>query len=222
MLPLLAFIALMAGCSGDKQVTAVEKQSDFGSLPSDSLMVEPQVVGAWITVAWPFGGGENPNNWVGWQGNSSGGIAGSFCSGSRNNTHAGADRMARDLSRAGCNGVNIYAGIQGLVVQAVSNCQNVLSDCNGGYGNTVVIYDHSRRVALRYSHLSSVGVSVGQQVSIGSYLGQVGRSGKATGPHLHLAAYENIDHWHSYPNNPVIPNLCDGEWYTCATYFYTW
>lgn len=166
-------------------------------------------IGAAIGIAWPFGRWENPYDWVGWTGSSSGGLYTQTGCGYRS-THSGADRLARDLSRSGCYGVMTFAGFAGRIVRAGSD---------GGYGNTVVIYDQARHLALRYSHLSYIAVSVGNRVIAGQYIGAVGNSGKSTGPHLHLAAYENVN---DNNGNPIIPTLCDSEYYTCGTYFYSW
>jgi hypothetical protein len=54
-----------------------------------------------------------------------------------------------------------------------------------GYGLTVVI-DHGNGVATTYSHLARAAVGVGQSVSTGQAIGTVGRSGFATGAHLHF------------------------------------
>ncbi|MBR5905984.1 MAG: M23 family metallopeptidase [Bacteroidales bacterium] len=53
-----------------------------------------------------------------------------------------------------------------------------------GYGNEVVI-DHGFGYESRYAHLSTINVGVGQTVHRGDKIGEVGKSGKSTGPHLH-------------------------------------
>ena len=54
----------------------------------------------------------------------------------------------------------------------------------GGYGNMVEI-DHGNGLASRYAHLSRIEVVEGDSVAKGSVVGQVGSTGRATGPHLH-------------------------------------
>lgn len=53
-----------------------------------------------------------------------------------------------------------------------------------GYGNEVVI-DHGFGYKTRYAHLNTVDVGVGQVLKRGDRIGDVGKSGKVTGPHLH-------------------------------------
>lgn len=65
-----------------------------------------------------------------------------------------------------------------------------------GYGNEILI-DHGFGYKTRYAHLSSVNVGVGQTVHRGDKIGEIGKSGKATGPHLH---YEVL-----YKDSPVNP-----------------
>ena len=60
-----------------------------------------------------------------------------------------------------------------------------LAGWNGGYGNCIII-DHGNGYYTLYGHLSSIGVSVGQTVSQGQYIGAVGSTGVSTGPHLHF------------------------------------
>ncbi len=74
------------------------------------------------------------------------------------------------------------------------------------YGNVVVI-EHEGGLRSLYAHLNKRNVSVGDTVSAGELIGLSGATGHATGPHLHLEAYENgtrID-----PNRFMLANLED-------------
>lgn len=56
---------------------------------------------------------------------------------------------------------------------------------NDGYGNRVMIDHHNGYVTL-YAHMSVLQVTVGQSVSKGSVVGQMGSTGRSTGTHLHF------------------------------------
>ena len=55
---------------------------------------------------------------------------------------------------------------------------------SGAYGIMVVI-DHGLGIETRYAHLSRALVKVGDKVAVGRTVGSMGRTGRATGPHLH-------------------------------------
>jgi len=54
-----------------------------------------------------------------------------------------------------------------------------------GYGQTVVV-EHANGIRTRYAHLSSVSTEAGAGVKAGEAIGRAGRSGRATGTHLHF------------------------------------
>lgn len=82
--------------------------------------------------------------------------------------HAGTDM-------AGPVGTPIYATADGVVTHA---------DWQSGYGRLVKIR-HEFGIETRYAHMSRIRVSKGQRVSRGERIGDMGNSGRSTGPHLH-------------------------------------
>lgn len=52
------------------------------------------------------------------------------------------------------------------------------------YSGGTVILDHGFRISSAFLHMSKVTVKVGQEVNIGDVIGEVGATGRATGPHL--------------------------------------
>jgi len=75
-------------------------------------------------------------------------------------------------------------GDMGAPVAASNGGRVVLvRDCWGS-GKSVVLW-HGGGVYSTYFHLSTFAVKEGEAVRRGQLLGQVGRSGRATGPHLH-------------------------------------
>jgi len=66
-----------------------------------------------------------------------------------------------------------------------------------GYGRLVVV-DHGFGVTTYYGHLSSFNVLPGQQVHRGDAIGNVGVSGRSTGPHVHYEVRIN-----GAPVNPM-------------------
>lgn len=76
---------------------------------------------------------------------------------------------------------------------------------HGGYGNLVVIR-HQGRFTTHYAHLNGFAQSLrkGMRVSQGDVIGYVGKTGWATGPHLH---YEfRINNIHQNPLSLALPN----------------
>jgi murein DD-endopeptidase MepM/ murein hydrolase activator NlpD len=80
-------------------------------------------------------------------------------------------------------GVDLIEGYD-APVRATAAGRVVSAGFNGGYGNMVEV-DHGNGLSTRYAHLSSIDVVPGQIVSLGTVVGHVGATGRATGPHLH-------------------------------------
>ena len=85
---------------------------------------------------------------------------------------------------AGVSSKNIFAIQGGTVIQAQP------SGYNGGCGKNVKI-DHGNGYVSWYMHLSKVGVKKGDHVEKGQVIGIMGRTGSATGVHLHLTVHKN-------------------------------
>ena len=65
-----------------------------------------------------------------------------------------------------------------------------------GFGRTVEI-DHGNGFFTRYAHLSRISVKRGQRVNLHAKVGELGSSGRVTGPHVHYEV-----HYRNRPLNP--------------------
>ncbi|MFC9584404.1 M23 family metallopeptidase [Streptomyces yangpuensis] len=83
-------------------------------------------------------------------------------------------------------GIDFHAA-SGTSVHAVGFGTVVEAGWGGAYGNNVVI-KHNDGTFTQYGHLSSLNVSVGQQVTPGQQIGLSGSTGNSSGPHLHFEA----------------------------------
>jgi len=72
-------------------------------------------------------------------------------------------------------GTPVYAPADGVVIAA---------EWERGYGNLIKIR-HEFGITTRYGHLSKIRVKVGQKVSQGERIADMGSTGHSTGPHLH-------------------------------------
>jgi murein DD-endopeptidase MepM/ murein hydrolase activator NlpD len=90
-------------------------------------------------------------------------------------------RMHEGIDMAGSMGSPIYSTGDGTVVFA---------GVESGYGNLVRI-KHDFGLETRYGHLSKIRVTVGQKVSRGDRIGDMGNTGRSTGTHLHYEVRTN-------------------------------
>lgn len=108
------------------------------------------------------------------------------------------------------NGVDYHAPT-GAPVGAVAPGVVTLAGWTAGGGRTVRVR-HSNGYETEYLHLSSIAVRGGARVGQGDLIGRVGRTGLATGPHLHYGMKKNgryvnpvIEHRNMPPGEPVAP-----------------
>ncbi|MGJ5041294.1 MULTISPECIES: M23 family metallopeptidase [unclassified Bradyrhizobium] len=77
-----------------------------------------------------------------------------------------------------------FRAATGDPVRVTANGKVVNAGWAGGYGRMVEV-DHGNGLSTRYGHLSEINVKIGQHVKIGDIIGEVGSTGRSTGPHLH-------------------------------------
>lgn len=98
--------------------------------------------------------------------------------------------------RALHEGVDFMADL-GTPIKAAAGGVVVYSDIHAGYGNMIEI-DHGNGLISRYAHASKRLVKVGDVVLRGQKIGEVGSTGRSTGPHLHFEVLFN-----GTPQNPT-------------------
>ena len=88
------------------------------------------------------------------------------------------------------SGAAVLAVASGTVIVAGADQTEVYGLKPNFYGQLVVVQldreFHGQPVFVLYGHLSRVAARVGQQVTTGDVLGEVGMTGVAIGPHLHF------------------------------------
>jgi len=70
-------------------------------------------------------------------------------------------------------------------IRAMAAGRVIYADPHGGYGNLVVI-EHHDGLTSHYGHCNKLLVRPGQKVLAGEIIAKVGKTGTATGNHLHL------------------------------------
>lgn len=90
---------------------------------------------------------------------------------------------------------NFHSGLDmaaevGTPVVASADGEVIFTGKHGGYGNTVILL-HANEYKTVYAHCSKIVVEVGEKVKMGRVIAAVGRTGTATGAHLHFEVHKN-------------------------------
>jgi murein DD-endopeptidase MepM/ murein hydrolase activator NlpD len=81
-----------------------------------------------------------------------------------------------------------FSANTGTPVYATGNGRIKKAGWQSGYGKVIVV-DHGYGYETWYAHLNKYNVRVGQKVVRGEVIGEVGNTGKSTGPHLHYEVH---------------------------------
>lgn len=97
-------------------------------------------------------------------------------------------------SRFGARGASRHDGIdiaapEGTPFGAAADGEVIFSGVQRGYGNLIIVRHEGGLVTI-YAHNQKNLVKEGAQVRKGQQLGTIGRTGRATGPHLHFEVRE--------------------------------
>lgn len=101
----------------------------------------------------------------------------------------GRRRIVNKKPRSPHSGVDLKA-TTGTPIKAANAGKVVLAEDLYFSGNTVVL-DHGLGLYTYYAHCSTMTVKPGDTVAQGQVIGQVGATGRVTGPHLHWACRLN-------------------------------
>lgn len=95
----------------------------------------------------------------------------------------GSQRVLNGEPRRPHYGVDVAAP-EGTPVTAPAPGVVTLAEPDLYYSGGTLIIDHGQGLSSTFLHLSSVDVAVGDRVATGDFIGRIGATGRATGPHL--------------------------------------
>jgi murein DD-endopeptidase MepM/ murein hydrolase activator NlpD len=100
-----------------------------------------------------------------------------------------------------------YAASTGTPIKAAGDGKIVHAGNKGGYGRTIIV-QHGTKYSTLYAHMHKYAgnMRVGSRVKQGQIIGYVGKSGLATGPHLHYEFRVSGVH-----RNPLTVKLPDAQ-----------
>jgi len=101
----------------------------------------------------------------------------------------GLRRFFNEQERRPHSGLDIAAS-EGTPIKAAAS-GTVLDAGDFFFSGNMIYIDHGQGIITLYAHLSKISVKPGDVVRQGDIIGEVGQTGRVTGPHLHFAVYAN-------------------------------
>ncbi|MDE0724133.1 MAG: M23 family metallopeptidase [Alphaproteobacteria bacterium] len=92
-----------------------------------------------------------------------------------------------------------FAAPTGTSVKAPADAVVTLALADSFFNGNLIVLDHGHQVYTIYAHLDKMDVKKGDLVKQGVKIGEVGSTGRSTGPHLHWGLY--------WRNMALDPNL---------------
>lgn len=95
----------------------------------------------------------------------------------------GSQRILNDIPKRPHFGLDVAAPVGTPIIASTDGLVKMVEEDLFYTGGTVMI-DHGHGLVSVYSHLSKLDVKVGDFVRQGTKIGEIGKTGRATGPHL--------------------------------------
>ena len=101
----------------------------------------------------------------------------------------GLRRFFNEQERRPHSGLDI-AGVEGTPIKATAS-GTVIDAGDFFFSGNMIYIDHGQGIISLYAHLSKLSVKAGDIVKQGDIIGNLGQTGRVTGPHLHFAIMAN-------------------------------
>jgi murein DD-endopeptidase MepM/ murein hydrolase activator NlpD len=109
----------------------------------------------------------------------------------------GSQRILNGIPKSPHYGVD-FAADEGTPIKNMLEGIVTLSEKDLYYTGGTVIVDHGHGISTLYMHMKDVNVSKGKSIKQGELIGTVGKTGRSTGPHLHIQL-----HWYDMKLDPA-------------------
>ena len=97
----------------------------------------------------------------------------------------GSQRILNGKPRRPHYGIDFHAP-EGTPVKAMMDGEVTLAENDMYFTGGTIIFDHGHGVSTLFMHMKEVNVKVGEKIKQGDVVGTLGKSGRATGPHLDI------------------------------------
>ena len=97
----------------------------------------------------------------------------------------GSQRILNGKARRPHYGIDFHAP-EGTPIKAMMDGKVTLAEADMYFTGGTIIFDHGHGVSTLFMHMKDIDVKVGQKVKQGEIIGTLGKSGRATGPHLDI------------------------------------